>query len=206
MEQEKLARIYDKFAESYDSQRDLFNIDGILNDFQGRLRTESGNMLDLGCGAGIPIGRSFADKGWSVSGVDFSSKMLSLANKHVPEMKTICSDMCSVKFDQNEFDAITAIYSLFHIAKELHRALFSNFYRWLKPSGMALFTYASKEYTGSERFDGYKEFLGQQLFYSHETPANLFEILGDIGFNIESRDYHCIAGETFLWVIVRKPG
>ena len=206
MEQDKLANIYDKFAESYDGSRELFNIDEIITDFHTRLAPETGNMLDLGCGAGVPIGQSFVNNGWTVTGVDFSQKMLSLANTNVPEMKTICSDMCSVEFNAGEFDAITSIYSLFHIPKDKHTELFSNLYRWLNPNGMALFTYATKEYTGSDEFDGYKEFLGQQLFYSHSTPDDLFNMLEETGFMIESKDYHCIAGETFLWVTVRKPG
>lgn len=206
MEPDKLSNIYDTFADSYDDNRDLFNIDGIINDFRSRLKIDTGTLLDLGCGAGVPTGRSFIDRGWSVTGVDFSPRMLSLANKHVPGMKTVCADMCSIQFDACEFDAITSIYSLFHIPKNRHGELFSGFFRWLKPNGMALFTYATKEYTGSEEFDGYKEFLGQQLFYSHATPDILFRLLEDTGFIIEAKDYRCIADETFLWVTVRKPG
>lgn len=206
MELNKLSNIYDKFAESYDSNRDLFNIDGIIDDFRGQLKADTGKLLDLGCGAGVPIGRSFVDSGWSVTGVDFSSSMLSLANEHVPEMKTICADICSMEFGEHEFNAITLIYSLFHIPKNQHPDLFANFFRWLNPNGMALFTYATKEYTGSKEFDGYKEFLGQQLFYSHGTPDNLFGMLEDSGFEIEAKDYRCIADETFLWVTIRKPG
>lgn len=206
MELDKLSNIYDKFAESYDSNRELFNIDGIINDFRYQFKDEPGNLLDLGCGAGVPIGRSFVDSGWSVTGVDFSSKMLLLANKHVPEMKTVCSDMCDIQFGEGEFSAITSIYSLFHIPKNQHADLFGKFFRWLQPNGMALFTYATREYTGSEEFEGYKEFLGQQLFYSHETPGTLLQMLEDTGFSIESKDYHCIADETFLWLTVRKPG
>lgn len=202
----ELSNIYDKFAESYDSNRDIFNIDAIINDFRDRLKTDSGNLLDLGCGAGIPMGRTFVDSGWSVTGVDFSSRMLSLANEYVPEMKTVCADICSIEFSEREFNAITLIYSLFHIPKSQHGELFSNLFRWLNPNGLALFTYATREYTGSEEFDGYKEFLGQQLFYSHATPDTLFQLLEDIGFIIESKDYRCIADETFLWVTVRKPG
>ena len=97
------------------------------------------------------------------------------------------------------------IYSLFHVSKSQHGELFAKLFRWLNPNGIALFTYATKEYTGSEVFDGYKEFLGQQLFYSHEAPDTLFQTLEDTGFIIESRDYHRIADETFLWVSVRKP-
>ncbi len=204
MDLDKLTSVYDKFAESYDASRDSFNIDDIIGRFRQQL-TDTGHLLDLGCGAGIPVGRSFIDNGWNVSGVDFSSKMLELAAKHVPEMETVCSDICSVEYRAAEFDAISLIYSIFHIPSDQHADLFNNLYRWLKPNGMALFTYATQEYTGSEEFSGYKEFLGQQLYYSHDTPDVLFQLLQDIGFVVESNEYHCIADETFLWVTVRKP-
>lgn len=206
MSLDKLSTIYGKFAESYDNNRGLFNIDGIVNDFRYHFKDEPGNLLDLGCGAGMPVGRSFVDNGWSVTGVDFSSKMLALANKYVPEMKTVCTDMCDIQFEKGEFNAIASIYSLFHVPKNQHADLFTKFFRWLQPNGMALFTYATQEYTGSEEFEGYKEFLGQQLFYSHEAPDTLYQVLEDTGFIIESKDTHCVADETFLWLTVRKPG
>jgi len=205
MDSDSLSLVYDEFAESYDQNRDAFNIDEIINKFREQLEIDSGDLLDLGCGAGVPLGKSFVESGWTVTGVDFSSKMLSLANKHVPAMKTICSDICSVDFSECEFDAISLIYSIFHIPKERHDELFRKLYRWIKPNGMVLFTYATKEYTGSEEFSGFKEFLGQQLFYSHETPDQLFQRLKDVGFDILFKDYHCIADETFLWLTLRNP-
>jgi len=75
----------------------------------------------------------------------------------------------------------------------------------LKPGGLSLFTYATKEYTGTEIFNGYKEFMGEQLFYSHTTPDNLFTILKSTGFKIESAQYRQIGGETFLWITIAKP-
>ena len=205
MEPDKLSKIYDGFADSYDSNRELFNIDGIINGFRDRLKSDSGNLLDLGCGAGVPLGKSFIDSGWSVTGVDFSPKMLSLANKHVPEMKTLCADMRTVEFEEGEFNAITLIYSLFHIPKSQHSELFAKLFRWLKPNGMALFTYATKEYTGQEEMDGYKAFMGQQLYYSHKTPSALYKDLETIGFDIEAREYREIGGEIFLWITIAKP-
>jgi len=204
VEIDKLAAVYDQLAETYDANRDTFNIDEIIKQFRDQL-AESGHLLDLGCGAGVPVGRSFIDSGWAATGVDFSSKMLELASKQVPEMTTVCSDICSVDFDNSEFDAISLVYSIFHVPKDQHSDLFSKLYRWLKPNGKVLFTYASQEYTGSEEFNGYKEFMGHQLFYSHETPDVLFQLLKNSGFIIESNEYHCTAGETFLWVTVRKP-
>ncbi|VAW74096.1 hypothetical protein MNBD_GAMMA12-2751 [hydrothermal vent metagenome] len=199
-----LSAVYDTFADAYDANRDSFDISDIIQKFSQQL-PDVGHLLDLGCGAGVPLGRSFIDLNWSVLGVDFSSKMLALAKKQVPEMKTICSDICNLKFDEGEFDAISLIYSLFHVAKDQHNTLFSKVERWLKPGGKVLFTYATQEYTGSTEFDGYKEFMGQQLFYSHETPDVLYQLLENIGFVIISKQYYCTAGETFLWVTIQKP-
>lgn len=196
---------YDKFADTYQKNRNLFDMTKVIDSFSGYLDTKKGELLDLGCGTGEPFARWFIDHGWSVTGVDFSKQMLELASKNVPEMKTICDDMLQVEFDSNHFDAITATYSLFHVPSKDHAALFDKFYHWLRPKGSALFTYATKEYTGSKEFSGYKEFMGEELYYSHKSPEELYAMLEKTGFWIESRDYRDIGGETFLWITVSKP-
>ena len=205
MEISKLSNVYDKLAEAYDRKRSLFNIDEIVNEFRADLDVDRGSLLDLGCGTGVPVGSLFVRNGWDVVGVDISQKMLSLAHDHVPEMKTVCSDICSIDFDASTFDAITLVYSLFHIPKNKHRELLGKLYRWLKPNGVALFTYATKEFTGRDEFEGYIDFLGQPLFYSHETPGKLYRLLENVGFQVVSGKNYSIADETFLWVTIRKP-
>ena len=201
----KLQQIYDEFAETYEENRGLFDVTDVFNFFYERLEVEKGRLLDLGCGTGESFPRLFLDRGWSVIGVDFSKRMLELASKHVPEMEAIHADMRQVEFESSLFDAITAIYSLFHIPTNDHVPLFNKFYRWLCPKGKALFTYATKEFTGSNKFDGYIEFMGRELYYSHKSPEELYADLEEIGFNIESTDYRDIGNEIFLWVTVSKP-
>ena len=196
--------IYNNFAQTYDENRLTFDMSEVFNSFYRCLKSQNGHILDLGCGTGDPFSKMFVDKGWKVTGVDFSNKMLILASKYVPEMKTICADICDVNFDNSTFDAITLIYSLFHIPCIEHEKLFKKIYNWLKPEGKILFTYATKEYTGHNEFNGYITFMGQKLFYSHTTPEKLYQTLKDIGFNIESADYRNIADETFLWVTISK--
>ena len=202
----ELSEIYNKFAEHYDENRGLFDMTQVLNSFYGLIGKDKGELLDLGCGAGEPFARFFVDHGWSVTGVDFSKKMLDLAARYVPEMQIICADMRKIDFAPAHFTAVSAIYSLFHIPGDDQTALLDRIYRWLCPRGLALFTYATKEYTGSAEFDGYKDFLGQQLYYSHKRPAMLYADLQNIGFMITGKDYRHIGGETFLWVTVVKPG
>lgn len=200
-----LRDIYDQFAETYESNRGLFDMTVVLKPFFARLGPARGRLLDLGCGAGEPFPRYFLDRGWEVYGVDFSKKMLHLAAQYAPQMHTICADMTEVDFEPAHFDAITCIYALFHVPRARHPALFTRFQRWLRPGGLALFTYATREYTGQDEFDGTKEFMGRPLFYSHTTPANLRAQLAAAGLAVESADLRAIGGETFLWVVAAKP-
>ncbi len=198
-----LREVYNGFAATYEQNRGLFDMTEVLDHFYNALLVKKGVLLDLGCGAGEPFARFFADKGWQVNGVDFSEKMLTMAAKYVPDMQTVCKDMRDVDFAPQSFDAITAVYSLFHVPKTDHQSLFEKMHRWLKPRGCLLFTYATKEYTGYDEFDGYKEFLGEKLYYSHKTPKDLYKDLINAGFKILSADYRAIGGETFLWVTVK---
>jgi SAM-dependent methyltransferase len=122
-----LREIYNGFADIYESNRGAFDISDILNSFYTLIEIKKGTLLDLGCGAGEPVARHFVDNSWLVTGVDFSERMLELASIYVPEMKTIRGDIMEIEFEANQFDAITATYSLFHIPASTHADMFKNF-------------------------------------------------------------------------------
>lgn len=197
---DQLAGIYDDFADNYVANRDVFDLTKILDGFRSRLAA-TGDLCDLGCGAGVPVTKLFADKGWRVVGVDFSPKMLQLARTQVPVMTPVLADIREVSFREQSFDAVTAVYSLFHVPWTEHEKIFANIRVWLRPGGSLLFTYATKEYTGHDEFSGTKEFMGRSLFYSHTTPSKLREQLARAGLTIQHFDLESIGGETFLWVV-----
>lgn len=201
MKQGSLAAVYDEFARTYDSRRLRFDLTEVLTDFRGWL-PRRGRLLDLGCGAGEPVAADFVSRGWQVTGVDFSEAMLQLCGEHVPEVTRIGSDMREVAFPDDSFEAITAVYSLFHVPWPQHSMLFSCMRRWLVPDGAALFTYATRAYTGHDRFTGTKDFMGRELFYSHTRPVELHDQLHDAGLDVVDARDRDIGGETFLWVTV----
>lgn len=200
-----LANIYDELASSYAKNRGIFDMTDVFNEFYQRFEIETGSVLDLGCGAGEPFSANFIKHGWSVTGVDFSRRMLDLAAMYVPKMDTIFADMRNVEFTSDQFDAITIIYALFHVPRNDHAVLFRKIFDWLRPRGKVLFTYATKEYTGNFEFDGYKEFSGRQLYYSHKRPEQLYSDLKQLGYIIEDQRYRNIGNEVFLWVTASKP-
>jgi ubiquinone/menaquinone biosynthesis C-methylase UbiE len=75
---------YDTIASVYHNQRDRFKSDEVLGSFISLL-PPGGEVLDVGCGAGIPVVRFLVDAGFKVAGVDISTSMLKLARVHVPE-------------------------------------------------------------------------------------------------------------------------
>ena len=200
---EEVRSAYEAFAVTYDLQRGQFGLDAVLNAFLAVL-PRHGALLDLGCGAGEPVARTFIERGWTVTGVDFSRAMLALAARACPEMQRIHADMRAVDFPTGHFDAISLVYSLFHLPWREHPALFACLRDWLKPQGRLLFTYATADYTGAARFEGDKLFMGQRLFYSHTTEAELATQLTAAGLAIQQADKREIGGERFLWVTARR--
>lgn len=200
-----LSRIYDEFADSYDQSRGMFDMSEVFETFFQDFEIDQGNVLDLGCGAGEPFATTFIKRGWTVTGVDFSKRMLELATKYAPEMRVIHDDMRHVEFRPEQFDAVTIIYALFHLPSNEHEAMFEKIFNWLRPQGKLLFTYATQEYTGQPEFDGYLGFMGRQLYYGHKNPDRLYTDLEAIGFDILSHDFRNIGGEIFLWVTASKP-
>lgn len=120
-------------------------------------------------------------------------------------MHRIQGDMLDIELPATGFDAITAIYSLFHCPSAEHPGLFASMHRWRRPGGLVLFTYATRDYTGQDNFAEYKEFMGQSLYYSHITPEALATQLQQAGLIVEQVVKRSIGGETFLWVTAWRP-
>ena len=201
----EMRQAYEALAATYDANRGLFDMTPVLDDFFTRLASDQGELLDLGCGAGEPVAKAFIEHGWTVTGVDFCEAMLALARRYVPQMRPICGDIREVAFKPDSFNAVTAVYSLFHVPADAHSDLFRRVYGWLRPGGRLMFTYATRDYTGAESFDGWKPFMGQALFYSHRTPETLVAQLEAAGLRCEALLEREIGGERFLWVSARRP-
>lgn len=163
-----------------------------------------GQLLDLGCGAGVPISQSFAHAGWDLVGVDICPQMLALAGREVPSMLRVQGEMQRVQFAPECFDAVTAVYSLFHVPCDEQPLLFESIARWLRPGGRLFFTYATADYTGQAEFEGWIEFMGTRLFYGHTSIDRLRSQLAQAGLEVEAQQQPLIGGERFLWITARK--
>ena len=94
------------------------------------------HILDAGCGIGF-FARAFSQKGFRVTGVDFSPTAIHKAKENgLAEIDV--GDLASLDL-RKQFDVVTCIDVLFHVVDDLHwKKVVANLVRHLRPSGVLL--------------------------------------------------------------------
>jgi ubiquinone/menaquinone biosynthesis C-methylase UbiE len=153
---------YNIIANRYlsDRKRDSADV-RLLDEFIERLPVNA-EVLDAGCGAGIPITLKLSEH-FHVTGVDFSQAQIGLAEQNLPHVKFLCEDLTNLDFPANAFDGITSYYAIIHIPREGHQALLANFHRMLKPGGFALLCLGAEHLID----DIDEDFFGARMYWSH---------------------------------------
>jgi len=148
-----------------------------LNDLIARLPARP-TSLDLGCGAAVPCTALLAERG-DVVGVDVSASQLQLARRNVPGARFIKSDMTAVKFPAASFDSVTAFYSVAHVPRDQHGALFRRIAVWLRPGGHFLASLGCFADPGT-----IEEWLGTPMFFSSHDAETNRRLLAQAGLTV----------------------
>lgn len=188
---------YDEIAEKYQATRHIFDNKRELEEFVS-LSPKNAKVLDVGCGAGIPVTKFLVEAKFDVIGVDFSEGMLKLARRNVPEAKFVEEHMTRLSFKDNSFDGLTACYSIIHVPREKHSSLFQSFHRILKPNGVMLVS------MGPDGWEGTDEYHGVEMFWSHYGPEKSLEIIRDAGFQIIFGKHIVSGGEKHYWILAKN--
>ena len=104
-----------------------------------------GHIVDLGCGSGILANR-LTDNGYSVTGVDLSQEMITLAKKRAPNANFVSSSFYSL--DVPVCSAVTATGECFNYLFDNSggntriKDLFKKIYSSLIPGGLFIFDFA----------------------------------------------------------------
>jgi SAM-dependent methyltransferase len=136
-------------------------------------------VLDAGCGAGVPVTR-YLSQYFNVTGVDFAEEQIRLARQLVPQARFLCQDITQPTFADNSFDAICSYYAIIHIPRQEHVALLQDFHRILKPSGLVLLCLGADNL---ER-DIAEDYLGTRMHWSHYDAETNLVMVRACGFEI----------------------
>ena len=108
----------------------------------------------------------------------------------------------STTFEPSSFDAVVALYSIFHIPRETQPALIRRFHRWLRPGGYLLCTLTHDSEPGYTEDD----FHGVTMYWSNYSLGEYLGILAHSGFVVlETASTACGYDEAVQGVIEDHP-
>lgn len=197
MKNDLVKKGYDTIAERYLGGRSIFDNTKYLDMFS-KLVEKGKTVLDVGCGAGIPIDDYLIEQGFAVNGIDISEKQIQLAKKYVPEAFYEVKDMLDIKEGEYCVDGIVSLYAIFHIPRELHGDILKKFSSFLPKGGALLITMASTEWEGEE------EFFGVTMYQSHYGVEKNTELVENAGFEIIVNEIDTSGDEKHQVIIGEK--
>jgi SAM-dependent methyltransferase len=192
---------YDQVAETYLQRLGPSAAkDAWADDLAARTRP-GGRILDLGCGAGVPVARRLLDAGFAVTGVDGSPRQIALARGNAPGAEFIVADMTALDFPAGHFDGIAAFFSILHVPRDEQPALLRSVARWLRPGGAFVASFGLGDEAG-----WVGDWLGAPMFFSGFDRATTERMVGDAGFAIERAEVLQAEDEdaAFLWLAARR--
>ena len=160
-------------------------------------------VLDLGCGAGIPTTRVLAQR-FAVTGVDISARQIERARRNVLNARFRHGDMTELDFDPATFDAVVDFLSIIHVPRNEHPALFQKIASWLRPEGLFVAGLGARSLERGTEADWH----GAPTYWSHFDSATNRRLVEDAGLEVvsseEVTDDEDGEPVTFCWVVARK--
>ena len=169
---------YDAIADEWYALDRGFRAQVYVDSLLARLEPGA-RVLDLGCGTGVPITRYVAQRGFCVTGMDSSKRMIAHARAAVREATFIHADMLDFTVP-DVVSAVIAWDSIFHVDRRRHDAIFARIRGVLADGGWLLMSAA-----GSSEAGFHSEMFGHSFFYSGYAPAETVAMLEGAGFCVE---------------------
>lgn len=134
-----------------------------------------GSVLDVGCGHGHPIAASLLARGFRVTGLDTSERLIAHARRTLPDGEWIIGDMRRLKIDRR-FDGIIAWCSLFHLSIADQTLALPRLLRCGAPGAVVLFN------AGSAQGEAIGRWRGEDLYHASLSAAAYQDLLADAGY------------------------
>jgi len=190
---------YNKIAKTYlNDYRDLFKSNKHLDLLIDHLQ-KGATVLDIGCGAGVPVDKYLIDKGFKIIGIDISEKQIELAQKYLPQGEFHLKDMTEFKDGEFSVDAVVSFYAISHTPREQHLEILKKVNSFLPNNGLLLVTMGSGDWVGKE-----SDFLGTEMEWSHYDSETNKKLIQDAGFKILFDEIDTQVGEKHLVVLGQK--
>ena len=161
--------------------------------------------MDVGCGSGYKS-KYMHDKGFDITGIDFSEEMVKLAEQQVPNAKFLTMDIKKPLKFGSSFDGIFAHAVLLHMPKKEVADVLRNITGPLKTGGF--FNVAVKEiWPGQKEEEILKENdygYAYERYFAYFTPDEVKKYITDAGLEVVSADIKNSGKTNWIQIIARK--
>jgi len=99
-----------------------------------------GTVVDIGCGAGMPVAATLIDAGFQLFGIDASPSLVAAFRRRFPTAPPMCEAAEQSDFFGRTFDGAVAIGLLFLLPVEGQRTVIDRVATALNPGGRFLFS------------------------------------------------------------------
>ncbi len=156
---------------------------------------KNAEVLDLGCGSGLPFTRELIKRGFKVTGIDISDTMIKEARKNVPEARYIRVFMTDIDFDE-EFDGIFSGYTMLCLDPKNFKIAAKRAVKSLKRGGF--FFLALNEPPPRHREDeNYTEIMGQKMYSRPYTEKESREVFSKLGMEIIKVEKETVSSKAY---------
>ncbi len=190
---------YESLGKKYLDHRSFLKSDTYVRAFSKKLR-KNASVLDVGCGAGVPVDDILTKAGHEVVGLDLSPSLISMARKMVPGASYNVSDMRNLKHGEYMVDGVVCLYAIFHIPRSEHQKMIETFASFLPSGGWLLIS------LGDRAFEGVHEMYGVTSYSSQWGSAENRRIVEAAGFKIQSEEFGMSNGERHQMILAEKLG
>lgn len=168
---------YEATAPEFMRRREQSDIGVAVVRTWARSLPRGGSVLDLGCGAGVPISEVLIDEGFAVHGIDTSPTLVAAFRRRFPDAHVACEAVEDTRFFDRTFDGVIAVGLLFLLPAEMQRATIHRVGTALNADGRFLFSAPAQECTWTDVLTGQPSLsLGGGEYQAAITNAGLMLI------------------------------
>lgn len=200
-----LKETYNKIAEDWfkDHHNDTWWQEG-TEKFLAEL-PKGASILDVGCGAGVKS-RYLANKGFRVTGVDFSEKMIEIAKRESPEIPFEVVDVYEIDKYPKTFDGVFAQAVLLHVPKEKIRGVLAKLKDKINQNGLLYIAVKGMRDDGIEGAVKKENDYGYEYerFFSFFNLPELENYLKELGMKVVWKTNTTSGRADWLQIVGRK--
>lgn len=183
-----LTETYNRIAEDWhrDHMRDDWWIEG--TDVFIKKLPANARVLDVGCGSGVKS-KYFIDRGFKVTGIDISDKLLEIARREAPKGGFKVLSMIDLNSLSETFDGVFAQASLLHIPKKDAGEVVKKMADRLVPHGLLYISVKEvREGSFDEKIEKENDYgYEYERFFSYFTMAELEKHFADAGLKVVTK-------------------